>query len=104
MNKRQEAVFNVLNEWLDLDQYTFLQMWPELKKTIKPPKSEKYAFVVKELDKQIGKLMDERDASLRLGMVNRADNIYDQILDLNGVRGDMHVKYQEAREKEDPRG
>lgn len=31
MEKREEAIFNVLNEWLDLDQDTFARLWPELK-------------------------------------------------------------------------
>lgn len=31
---RKEAVFNVLNEWLDLPWETFERVWPELEEAV----------------------------------------------------------------------
>ena len=30
MSKRQEAIFNVLNDWTDMPQDLFFRIWPEL--------------------------------------------------------------------------
>lgn len=32
MTEKEEALFNVLNDWLDLDQGTFYLMLPDMKK------------------------------------------------------------------------
>lgn len=104
MERRQEDIFNVLNEWFDIDQETFYRVWPELEKAAKPLKSDKYDFTLKVLDKQINNLMDERDAAERAGRPKRADNISDEILSLSDIRDDVYYKRQKARMKEDPYG
>lgn len=104
MERRQEDIFNVLNEWFDIDQETFYRVWPELEKAAKPLKSEKYDFTMKVLDKKIGNLMDERDHADRAGKPRLADNLSDQILELQDLRDTVYWKRQKAREKEDPYG
>jgi hypothetical protein len=37
MEKQQEAIFNVLNDHFDMDQYTFLRIWPDLQEAIAIP-------------------------------------------------------------------
>jgi hypothetical protein len=42
MGAQEDAVFSVLNDWLDLDQDHFLRLWPELKAAVErtDPKGE----------------------------------------------------------------
>ncbi len=50
MERRQENIFNVLNEWFDISQTSFLAAWPELEEAVRTPDPSDYGKVIEYLE------------------------------------------------------